>query len=118
MKLRNTVAAALGAFALVLTLPGSALAAQGDFLYKYVDQLGQEQHITLHDPHSGKCINLYAVGNDLVPPGYGPHNRTDTAVTLYLGASCTGDEWRLRANGNRASDRLEVRSIRFDDPNA
>lgn len=114
MKLRNTAAAALAAFALVLTLPGSALAAEGYFNYKYLDGFGQEQHVTLHDPHSGKCINLYAVGDDDAPAGYGPHNDTDAAVTVYVGANCEGPEWRLRAKGQPARDDLEVRSVRFD----
>ncbi|MGW7313202.1 hypothetical protein [Streptomyces sp. NPDC054854] len=118
MKLRNTVAATLGALTLVLSLPGSALAATGDFSYKYVTDLGHEERITLHDPHSGKCINLYAVGDDELTPGYGPHNRTNTPVTVYSGALCTGREWRLRANGNPATDQLEVRSVRFDAPAA
>ncbi|MER5869415.1 hypothetical protein [Streptomyces sp. NPDC002044] len=114
MKLRNTAAAALAAFALVLTLPGSASAAAGDFHYKYVDDRGHEERITLHDPHSGKCVNLYAVGDDEELPGYAPHNQTDSWVTVYVGAGCTGPEWRLRPKGNAASDRLDVRSVRFD----
>ncbi|MDA5280499.1 hypothetical protein ACWGHM_11605 [Streptomyces sp. NPDC054904] len=118
MKLRNTVAATLGALTLVLSLPGSALAATGEFSYKYVTDLGHEERITLNDPHSGKCINLFAVGDDEVPPGYGPHNRTNTPVTVYSGALCTGREWRLRANGSPATDQLEVRSVRFDAPAA
>ncbi|MFJ6756674.1 MULTISPECIES: hypothetical protein [unclassified Streptomyces] len=114
MKLRNAAAAALAAFALALSLPGSALAATGHFSYKYVDDLGQEQTLVLTDPHSGKCINLRAVGSDALLPGYGPHNRTDTPVIVYKGADCTGSEYRLRANGNPARDDLEVRSVRFD----
>ncbi|MER6203814.1 hypothetical protein ABT234_41495 [Streptomyces sp. NPDC001586] len=114
MKLRNAAAAALAAFALALSLPGSAMAATGDFSYKYVDGLGHEQKIVLHDPHSGKCINLYAVGSDEELPGYGPHNRTDTPVIVYKGANCAGSEYRLRANGNPARDDLEVRSVRFE----
>ncbi|WP_327416021.1 hypothetical protein [Streptomyces sp. NBC_01233] len=114
MKLRNAAAAAVAAFALTLSLSGSALAATGDFSYKYVDGLGHEQKIVLHDPHSGKCVNLYAVGSDEVQPGYGPHNQTDAAVIVYKGANCTGPEYRLRANGNPARDDLEVRSVTFD----
>ncbi|WP_404957058.1 hypothetical protein [Streptomyces sp. 147326] len=114
MKLRNAAAAALAAFALALSLPGSALAATGHFPYKYVDDLGQEQTLTLTDPHSGKCINLRAVGSDELLPGYGPHNRTDTPVTVYKGANCKGSEYRLRAHGNPARDDLEVRSVKFE----
>ncbi|MCX5194728.1 hypothetical protein OOK31_12605 [Streptomyces sp. NBC_00249] len=116
MKLRSTLAAGLGALTLVLSLSGSAVAAQGEFSYKYVDGYGQERKVTLHDPHSGKCINLHAVGDNKELPGYGPHNQTDTNVTVYLGASCDGPEWRLRAHGKAATDKLEVRSVRFDAP--
>ncbi|WP_327280612.1 hypothetical protein OG723_38245 [Streptomyces sp. NBC_01278] len=118
MKLRTTLGATLGALTLVLSMAGSAQAAQGDFHYKYVDGYGQERHVTLHDPHSGKCINLHAVGNDDELPGYAPHNKTDTAVTVYLGANCEGPDWRLKAHGKPASDKLEVRSVRFDDADA
>ncbi|MEU9165847.1 hypothetical protein AB0D29_36935 [Streptomyces sp. NPDC048424] len=114
MKLRNAAATAVAAFALVLSLPTSALAATGDFSYKYVDGFGLEHKVVLHDPHSGKCINLYAVGDDEVQPGYGPHNRTDAAVIVYKGANCAGAEYRLRANGNPARDDLEVRSVKFE----
>lgn len=113
MKLRTTAAAALAAFALVLSLPGSALAAEGYFNYKYVDDYGQEQHVTLHDPVSGKCVNLHAVSDDDVQPGYGPHNATNSAVVVYAGANCQGPEWKLRAHGRPATDELEVRSVRF-----
>ncbi|WP_327255734.1 hypothetical protein [Streptomyces sp. NBC_01244] len=113
MKLRTAVAAAAAAFSMVLSLPGSAFAAEGYFHYKYVDAFAQEQHVTLHDPHSGKCVNLYAVGDDEVQPGYGPHNDTDSAVVVYAGANCQGAEWRLRAHGNPARDDLLVRSVRF-----
>ncbi|MEU3606894.1 hypothetical protein AB0E83_15805 [Streptomyces sp. NPDC035033] len=116
MKLRSTVGASLGALALVLSTAGSAQAAQGEFHYKYVDGYGKEHRVTLHDPHGGKCINLHAVGDDEDLPGYGPHNATDAAVTVYLGAGCQGPEWRLRAHGKPAKDTLEVRSVRFDAP--
>ncbi|MFF0480773.1 hypothetical protein [Streptomyces sp. NPDC004435] len=116
MKLRTTLGATVGALALILSTAGSAQAAQGEFHYKYVDGYGQERHVTLHDPHGGKCINLHAVGDDEELPGYGPHNNTDAAVTLYVGASCQGAEWRLKAHGKPAKDTLEVRSVRFDAP--
>ncbi|MFJ3883594.1 hypothetical protein ACIPW5_39865 [Streptomyces sp. NPDC090077] len=116
MKLRSTLGACLGALTLVLSMSGSAQAAQGNFHFKYVDGYGHEQYATLHDPHSGKCINLYPVGDDDELPGYAPHNQTDTAVTVYLNPSCEGPQWRLRANGSPAKDTLEVRSVRFDAP--
>ncbi|MFD9381207.1 hypothetical protein ACFWBH_37850 [Streptomyces sp. NPDC059999] len=114
MKLRHTAAAALASLALILTMPGSASAAVGDFHYKYVDEYGKEQRVVLHNPHSGKCVNLHAVGEDDELPGYGPQNSTDSTVTVYLGAGCTGPEWRLRPHGRPATDELEVRSVRFE----
>ncbi|MFE9222658.1 hypothetical protein ACFYN3_41010, partial [Streptomyces lavendulae] len=59
MNLRTTLGAGLSALALVLSMAGSAQAAQGNFTYKYVDGYGAERQVTLHDPHSGKCINLH-----------------------------------------------------------
>ncbi|MFD7083401.1 hypothetical protein [Streptomyces sp. NPDC059918] len=118
MKLRTALGAGLGALTLMLSMAGSAQAAEGNFTYKYVDDYGVERQITLHDPHSGKCVNLHAVGNDAEQPGYGPHNDTDTAVTVYLGANCQGSQWRLKAHGQPAKDSLAVRSVRFDDPDA
>lgn len=116
MKLRTALGSALAALALVLPLAGPAQAAQGDFHYTYVDGFGQERLVDLHDPVSGKCINLHGVGDDEVPPGYAPHNETDTAATVYVGANCTGAEWRLRAHGRPTRDALELRSVRFDAP--
>lgn len=110
MKLRNTAAAAVAAFAMVLSLPASALAATGEFHYKYRDDSGVEQTGTLYDPEGGICINL-----DDADPGYAPHNDTDSWVTVYLGPDCDGPDWRLRAHGRPATDRLLVRSVRFDD---
>lgn len=63
MKLRNAVAATLGALALTLSMSGSALAAQGDFHYTYThaDAAGAEEQrleSALHDPANDTCINL------------------------------------------------------------
>ncbi|WP_407562655.1 hypothetical protein [Streptomyces sp. 184] len=118
MKLRTALGSALAALALVLPMAVPAQAAEGAFHYTYVDGFGQERLVDLHDPVSGKCVNLHGVGHDDVLPGYGPHNETDTAATVYVGASCTGAEWRLRAHGRPARDDLELRSVRFDAPDA
>ncbi|RPF40197.1 hypothetical protein EDD96_3950 [Streptomyces sp. Ag109_G2-6] len=118
MKPRTTLGACLGALTLLLSMAGPAQAAEGNFHYKYVDGYGQERVVTLHDPESGHCINLHAVGDDDELPGYGPHNETDTPVTVYLGAGCKGASWGLKAHGKPARDALEVRSVRFGDPAA
>ncbi|MGC0421001.1 hypothetical protein [Embleya sp. AB8] len=115
MKLRNAAGAAVAAVALVLSLPGTSVAAQGAFHYKYVDDDGHERHATLHDPHSGRCINLYGVGSDKLEPGYAPHNDTDNWAKVYVGADCKGAEWRLKPHGKPATDALKLRSVRFGD---
>ncbi|MFI5616574.1 hypothetical protein [Streptomyces sp. NPDC051567] len=114
MKLRNTAAATFAAFALVLSFPGSSLAAEGQFHYKFRDG-GEVHHATLHDPRNGRCIDLY--GTDAENPGFGPHNETDTYVTLYLDSDCEGSEYRLKPHGKPTKDTLKVRSVRFDEPN-
>ncbi|MER5808404.1 hypothetical protein ABT143_09460 [Streptomyces sp. NPDC002033] len=116
MKLRNAVAAALGAFALTLSMSGSALATTGDFHYKYRDDFDRELTVTLPDPRSDKCINLYGVDSYEFAPGFAPHNETDAWVTVYSDTNCDGREWRLKPHGRQASDRLLVRSVRFDQP--
>ncbi|MER6778583.1 MULTISPECIES: hypothetical protein [unclassified Streptomyces] len=116
MKLRNALGAALGALALTLSMSGSALAATGDFSYKFRDGDDREVSVTLPDPRSGECINLYAVDSYKYGPGYAPHNETDAWVTVYTDTNCDGGQWRLKPHGQQASDRLLVRSVRFDRP--
>ncbi|MFF2522131.1 hypothetical protein [Streptomyces liangshanensis] len=115
MKLRSSLAVTLGALALTLSMSTSALAATGEFHYKFRDDSGQELSVTLPDPRSGGCINLYGVDSDDLPPGYAPHNQTDARATVYEGTNCEGNEWTLRPHGRPASDRLLVRSVRFED---
>lgn len=117
MRLRIAVAAFAAATAVVLGLPGTALAADGQFHYTFVDATGTEQRATLQDPYSGECINLRAVGSDDLRPGYAPHNQTASWVTVFQGADCNGPPgppaWRLPPRGEPAGAQLEVRSVRF-----
>lgn len=64
MRLRTSVAATVGALALVIALPASAGAAEGDFTYKHVDRAGVAQTSTLVDPQSRECITLSEVGDE------------------------------------------------------
>ncbi|MEU4995352.1 hypothetical protein [Streptomyces sp. NPDC021622] len=112
MRLRHTVAASLGALALVVTLPTSASAATGDFSYKYVGLDGLPRSVTLHDPHSPACITLPEVADPYVsPPAFAPHNNTDVWATVFTEPGCTGDSWKLKPHGNPATDRLKLRSV-------
>ncbi|WP_306333998.1 hypothetical protein [Streptomyces sp. KL118A] len=116
MRLRHTVAAALGALALVVTLPTSASAATGDFSYKYVGLDGTPQSVTLHDPESPACLTLPEVADpDASEPAFAPHNDTDTWVMVFTEPECTGDSWTLRPHGHPATDRLKLRSVYLTD---
>ncbi|MFF7353867.1 hypothetical protein ACFZA1_14610 [Streptomyces filipinensis] len=116
MRLRHTVAAALGALALVVTLPSSASAATGDFSYKFVGLDGSPQSVTLHDPVSPGCITLAEVADPgSSEPAFAPHNDTDVWVMVFTEPDCTGDSWTLRPHGRPASDRLKLRSVFMTD---
>ncbi|MFE0174821.1 hypothetical protein ACFWZ2_21105 [Streptomyces sp. NPDC059002] len=112
MRLRTTLAAALGALALVVTLPASASAATGDFSYQFVGLNGSPQSVTLHDPVSPGCIPLAEVADPgSSEPAFAPHNDTDEWVMVFTGPDCTGDSWTLRPHGHPATDRLKLRSV-------
>ncbi|WP_367047763.1 hypothetical protein [Streptomyces sp. Je 1-332] len=114
MRLRHSLTAAAGAAALILTLPGSAHAAAGDFHYTYVDSTGEEQQATLHDPHSGECVMLPEAAQEYhQPPAHSPRNRTDSFAILFTNADCSGDTFTLRSHTGGASERLKLRSVLF-----
>ncbi|GAA1536920.1 hypothetical protein GCM10009730_52670 [Streptomyces albidochromogenes] len=108
MRLRSTLAAAFGAFALVLTLPASASAAEGTFTYQYADRTG-----TLTNPPSEECVTLPEVADEQVLPAHTPGNATDAVATVYAGSECTGPQFDLRPHTGHGSDRLKVRSVVF-----
>ncbi|MEU8893793.1 hypothetical protein [Streptomyces sp. NPDC048442] len=114
MRFRTTVAAAVGALALVVTLPTSAYAAEGDFQYTYVTAPGDEETVTLHDPESGECITLPEAAQEYSqPPAHSPKNRTDTFAIVFTNADCSGDSFTLRPHTGGASERLKLRSVLF-----
>lgn len=116
MRLRHTLAAALGALTLVVALPASANAADGDFSYKFVGLDGSPRTATLHDPSSPGCATLPEVADpDASAPAFAPHNDTDTWAMVFTGPDCTGDSWTLRPHGHPATDRLKLRSVYFTD---
>ncbi|MFI7317362.1 hypothetical protein [Streptomyces venezuelae] len=116
MRLRHTLAAALGALTLVVTLPASATAATGDFSYKFVGPDGHPQSITLHDPSSPGCLTLPEVADPgASAPAFAPHNNTDVWAMVFTEPDCTGDSWTLRPHGNPATDRLKLRSVYLSD---
>ncbi|MEV0371181.1 hypothetical protein AB0I10_15345 [Streptomyces sp. NPDC050636] len=113
MRLRHTVATAVGALALVLALPTSASAAAGNFTYVYTDPDGARHTSGLIAPPSQECINLPGATDEAVPPADTPRNDTDATVTVFSDADCEGDYFTLRPNGGHASARLKLRSVAF-----
>ncbi|GAA4910340.1 hypothetical protein ACFPM3_11235 [Streptomyces coeruleoprunus] len=111
-RLRTSLAAALGAFALVLTLPTSAHAADGEFRYTYNDASGQVRVGLVINPPDGICIDLPEVADELLPAAHTPRNGTDAYAYVFKGSRCQGDVFRLRPGGG-ASDRLKLRSVIF-----
>ncbi|MFJ1894678.1 MULTISPECIES: hypothetical protein [unclassified Streptomyces] len=114
MRLRTTAAAALGALALVVSLPGSASAADGEFAYTYTTPLGHRQAVALLAPPSRDCVTLPGVADPKTSdPADKPWNNTDATATVFTGPDCTGDHYTLRPNGGNASSRLKLRSVVF-----
>ncbi|WP_034089666.1 hypothetical protein [Streptacidiphilus albus] len=115
MRLRNSVAAAVGALVLVLALPTSAQAADGRFTYISHDG-GWSQGRYLSDPPSGVCITLPGAEDPVGRPADSPRNDTDAWARVFTGTGCDGDYFDLRPSGGRASDRLKLRSVVFSWP--
>lgn len=113
MRLRTSVAATVGALALVIALPASAGAAEGDFTYQHLDGTGAAQTSVLLDPQSRECITLPEVENERTAPAHSPRNNTDATATVFTGVDCEGEHFSLRPNGGKASERLKVRSVVF-----
>lgn len=113
MRLRSTLAAALGGLLLSVALPASpAAAANGDFAYTYVGLNGLNLRGALTDPESGVCINIpETVGSAL--PAFAPRNSTDAFATVFLDADCQGDAFYTMTPGKRLGERLRLRSVVF-----
>ncbi|MFF2331722.1 MULTISPECIES: hypothetical protein [unclassified Streptomyces] len=114
MRLRSTLAAALGSLALIVAVPSSAHAASGDFSYTYSGLDGAPQIGILFDPQSRVCITLPEVADPgSSNPAHTPWNHTDATATVFTGAHCEGDYFTLRPFGGHASSRLKLRSVVF-----
>ncbi|WP_369383055.1 hypothetical protein [Streptomyces sp. cg36] len=108
MRLRHSLAAALGAVALIVTLPASAHATEGDFLY--TGPLGKAHKLT--DPASGECINLPEPVNALLP-AHSPQNKTTATATVYLKQDCEGTS-TVMTPGQMLGSSTKFRSVLFD----
>ncbi|MER7015510.1 hypothetical protein ABT324_29095 [Saccharopolyspora sp. NPDC000359] len=109
MRLRATAAAALGAAGMLLSLPGSALAAEGEFYYAAQYQ-GREYTSTISDPADRTCHRLPVPESS---PAYRVHNGTDATAVVFLDADCATDTYFVLQPGQTAPRAVLVRSVIF-----
>ncbi|MFE1786874.1 hypothetical protein ACFW7J_00465 [Streptomyces sp. NPDC059525] len=109
MRLRHSVAAALGALALVIAVPASSNAAVGEFEYQTGPVPGVPHGFT--DPTGGVCINLF--GATQSDPAYAPKNLTDSTATVFFDFDCKGDVSVVMNPGKILGARVKVRSVIF-----
>lgn len=114
MRFRTALAAAFGALALIVTLPTSAAAAEGQFQYTYSGLDGSPRVAVIEDPGSWECITLPEVADpDSSSPAHSPRNRTDEYALVFTGPDCDGDSFTLKPETGYGSERLKVRSVLF-----
>ncbi|MET9451541.1 hypothetical protein [Streptomyces cinerochromogenes] len=114
MRLRTAAVAAFGALALVLTVPGSACAAEGEFQYTYTGLDGAPRIAVLEDPENGECVTLPEVADPGAgSPAHSPRNRTDAPAVVFTEPDCAGDSFTLRPHTGHGSERLKLRSVLF-----
>ncbi|WP_223767091.1 hypothetical protein [Streptomyces huiliensis] len=114
MRLRDTAVASLGALFLVLSVPASASAADGQFQYTYSGLDGRPQVAVVDDPDSRECITLPEVADPASSsPAHSPRNRTDAYAKVFTEPNCTGDSFTLRPHTGYGSERLKLRSVIF-----
>lgn len=113
MRRRTATTLLAGIAALMLVLPGTAFAAEGEFSYRYYDEDGDLQVGSLVDPPSGECIEIPEVA-DWDTSAFRPRNNTNSRAVVFKDSECEGDAYfSLRPNGGHGSDRLLLRSVVF-----
>ncbi|PKV90150.1 hypothetical protein [Streptomyces sp. TLI_146] len=113
MRLRHTVGTALGALALVVTVPTSANAATGEFSYTYVDLNGANQFGYLENPLSGVCLEIPEATLPTQQPAFSAQNRTDKTASTFSEPLCQGTRYTVKARTGVGNARQKFRSVRF-----
>ncbi|MEO3975055.1 hypothetical protein [Streptomyces sp. CAU 1734] len=114
MRFRAATAAVAGSLLLLLTLPGRAAAATGDFTYGFTGPDGRPQRTVLADPVSRECVTIpEAADPGSTSPAFAPVNDTDEVAVVWTNPDCTGEHYVLRPLGGSASERLKLRSVLF-----
>ncbi|WP_181796312.1 hypothetical protein [Streptomyces sp. WELS2] len=116
MSLRSLTAAAgaaCSALVLLLTAPGPASAATGQFRYTYTTDEGYDAVGFLNNPPSGRCVDLPTPAAEPGTVSRAPKNLTNSTATVFLDAGCEGGTYYTLRPGAGASDRLLLRSVVF-----
>ncbi|MEU6819585.1 hypothetical protein ABZ921_03075 [Streptomyces atriruber] len=105
MRLRHTLGAALGALALVATIPTSAHAipTEGQFHYRY----GDASHPTLglYDrPEIETCFNTSELADGHPEIAFGPGNATNGEIYLFPEERCGGTRTDLAPHTELGND--------------
>lgn len=111
MRLRHTIGAALGALALLVTIPTPAHAIDGFFQYKY-GSLTNPSSGQLEDPSAQECINIPEIEGKLLD-ARAPKNLTANTVNLFPLGDCEGVHTTL-GPGQEAGNLRLFRSVLFD----
>ncbi|WP_405650548.1 hypothetical protein [Streptomyces sp. RK9] len=121
LRPRAIAFAAACALTFLLTNPGSASAAIGDFHYTYIDADGVEQRQKLTDDGginlpNGKCLDIEEAKDPATTkPAHSPNNGTDTKVYVFEDLACEGTYQVLKAQGGEGGVNLKFRSFLFQD---
>ena len=110
MRLQVTVPVVSAA--LLITLAGSAFAAQGEFTYRYDDKGAGGQH-QLEDPRGRDCVRLPLP--DSTQPAHHVDNRTDSTAVVYLDGDCASDTYYVLPPHTKAPAKVFARSVLFAD---
>ncbi|MDX2394048.1 hypothetical protein NJL88_29100 [Streptomyces sp. DK15] len=113
MRLRNALAAALGAALLIVTSPGSASAATGSLDYRYG---ADSTEGSIQFPNLNECYTVATVNGQVVD-AYAPENRSNADAALFLDAACEdpGEDGKevLLHPGDTRDATFHFRSVRF-----
>ncbi|MEU7525044.1 hypothetical protein AB0A74_04870 [Saccharothrix sp. NPDC042600] len=115
MRLRTTLVSTASAVALVLTIAGTASAAEGEFSYRYTDAAGETRKAELIDPDNAPvCIEVPEVANTPDAHAFRPRNQTNVRAIGFKASGCVGtDSFELAAKVGRGSDKTLFRSVLF-----
>ncbi|MFE9120489.1 hypothetical protein [Streptomyces sp. NPDC007172] len=114
MRLRSSLAAALGALALAVTLPTSpASAATGQFFFTY-ERDGKTLEGYLRDPRARYCLTLEQVAKPDTTAAHSPRNRTNSVATVYTDVDCEGESFPLKSGGGSGGKDVKFRSVVFN----